>query len=66
MSEVIETLSDLPVSQVAETGFGKDLLTEVLRQGARELLAQAVEQEVQEWLDARSGAAAGGSQRAQE
>jgi hypothetical protein len=23
MSEVIETLSDLPVSQVAETGFGK-------------------------------------------
>jgi putative transposase len=41
------------VFPVVESGFGKDLLTEVLRKGARELLAQAVEQEVHEWLGAR-------------
>ncbi len=54
MPEVIETLNHWPVSQVVESGFGKDLLTEVLRKGARELLAQAVEQEVHEWLAARA------------
>lgn len=55
MSEVIETLDDSLVSPATEAGFGKDLLTEVLRKGARELLAQAVEQEVHEWLTARVG-----------
>ncbi len=54
MSEVIETSNVLPVSADLEPGFGKDLLTEVLRTGARELLARAVEQEVQEWLSERS------------
>lgn len=54
MSEVIKTLHDPLVSQVSESGFGKDLLTAVLRNGARELLAQAVEQEVHEWLAARA------------
>ena len=50
MSKVIETPKVLPLSQVSEPGFGQDLLTEVLRKGARDLLAQAVEQEVHEWL----------------
>jgi transposase-like protein len=54
MSEVIETLHDLPVPPVGSAGIGKDLLTEILRKGARELLAQAIGQEVQEWLDARA------------
>ena len=53
MSKVIETSNALPLSPDSELGFGKDLLTEVLRKGARELLAQAVEQEVQEWLTER-------------
>lgn len=34
---------------------GRHLLEEVLRRGARELLAQAIEQEVAEYLSARSG-----------
>ena len=55
MLKVIEPSNVLPVSQVVEPEVGKDLLTEVLRKGARELLAQAVEQEVQEWLGERSG-----------
>ena len=55
MSKVIEASNVLPVSQVVEPGGGKDLLTEVLRKGARELSAQAVEQEVQDWLSERSG-----------
>lgn len=55
MSEVIKTLHDPLACPVVESGFGKDLLTDVLRRGARELLAQAIEQEVQEWLDARAG-----------
>ena len=55
MSKVIEPSNVLSVSQVVEPGVGKDLLTEILRKGARELLAQAVEQEVQEWLSERSG-----------
>lgn len=54
MLEVIEALNDLSVSQAAEAGFGTDLLTEVLRKGACELLAQAIEQEVQEWLAAQA------------
>ncbi len=33
----------------------RDLLTEVLRSGARELLAQAVEAEVAEWIDFHAG-----------
>ena len=53
MSKVIETPKVLPLSQVSEPGFGQDLLTEVLRKGARDLLAQAVEQEVHEWLTER-------------
>ena len=53
MSKVIETSNAWPLSPDSELGFGKDLLTEVLRKGARELLAQAVEQEVQEWLTER-------------
>ena len=53
MSKVIETAKVLPLSQVSEPGFGQDLLTEVLRKGARDLLAQAVEQEVHEWLTER-------------
>lgn len=55
MSEVIETLNDLLVSEVLEPRFGKDLLTEVLRKGARELLAQAINQEVREWIEKRVG-----------
>lgn len=55
MSEAIKRSNDFPVSEMSEPAFGKDLLTEVLRKGARELLAQAVEQEVQEWLSERSG-----------
>ena len=55
VSKVIEALNILPVSPVVEPGGGKNLLTEILRKGARELLAQAVEQEVQEWLGERSG-----------
>ena len=54
MSKVIETAKVLPLSQVSEPGFGQDLLTEVLRKGARDLLAQAVEQEVHEWLADRA------------
>jgi len=54
MSEVIETLNDLPVSEVLEPRIGKDLLTEVLRKGARELLAQAIDQEVREWIEQRT------------
>ncbi len=54
MSEAIKRSNDFPVSERSEPALGKDLLTEVLRKGARELLAQAVEQEVQEWLGERS------------
>jgi hypothetical protein len=54
MREANETLNVLPVSSIPEPGFGTDLLTEVLRSGARELLTQAVEQEVQEWLNKRA------------
>jgi transposase-like protein len=54
MSEAIKRPNDLPVSELSDPAFGKDLLTEVLRKGARDLLAQAVEQEVQEWLSERS------------
>ena len=54
MSEAIKRPNDFRVSERSEPVFGKDLLTEVLRKGARELLAQAVEQEVQEWLGERS------------
>ena len=42
MSEAIKTPNDLPVSEKSDPGFGKDLLTEVLRKGARELLAPCV------------------------
>ena len=55
MSKVIEPSNVLPLPQVVEAEVGKDLLTEILRKGARELLARAVEQEVQEWLSERSG-----------
>jgi hypothetical protein len=51
MREANETLNVLPVSSIPEPGFGKDVLTDVLRRGAREFLALAVEQEVQEWLN---------------
>jgi transposase-like protein len=56
MSEVIETFNDLPVSEAEalKPGFGQDLLTEVLRKGARELLAQAIDQEVREWIEQRT------------
>ncbi len=54
MSKVIDLSNVLPLSQVVEAEVGKDLLTEILRKGARELLAQAVELEVQEWLRERS------------
>ncbi|GDY10450.1 hypothetical protein LBMAG52_39380 [Planctomycetia bacterium] len=54
MSKVIEPTNVFPVSEISESGFGKDLLTEVLRKGSRERLAHAVEQEVQEWLRERS------------
>ena len=54
MSKVIETSNALPLSQVSESRFGQDLLTAVLRHGARELLSQAVEQEVREWLAERA------------
>ena len=54
MSKVIETSNALPLSQDSESGFGQDFLTEVLRKGARELLAQPVEQEVREWLAERA------------
>ena len=32
----------------------RDLLTHVLRQGARKMLAQAIESEVAEWIDGHS------------
>ena len=54
MSKVIETSNALPLPQVSESGFGKDLLTEVLRKRARDPLAQAIEQEVHEWLADRA------------
>ena len=34
----------------------RDLLTHVLRQGARKMLAQAIESEVAEWIDGHSHA----------
>jgi putative transposase len=48
-----------PLSRPADglsggTSGGGDMLTEVIRHGARELLAQAVEAEVAEYIDARS------------
>lgn len=46
MSEATATTLALPEP--------RDLLTEVLRSGARELLAQAVEAEVAEWIDSRA------------
>lgn len=54
VSEIIETSNVLSVSADLQPGFGKDLLADVLRTGARELLARAVEQEVQEWLSERA------------
>ena len=53
MSKVIETSNARSLSQVSEPGFGQGSLTEVLRKGARDLLAQAVEQVVHEWLTER-------------
>ena len=57
MTKVNETLNVLPVSQVLPEGeaLGRDLLSEVLRKGARELLAQAIDQEVREWIEQRVG-----------
>ena len=55
MLKVIETSKALPLSPASESGFGQDLLTEVLRKGTRELLPQAVEQKVHEWLAERTG-----------
>ena len=46
VSKSIEPSNVLPVSQIVEPEVGKDLLSEILRKGARELLAQAVKQEV--------------------
>ena len=57
MTKVIATLNVLPVSQALPKGgaeLGRDLLSEVLRKGARELLAQAIDQEVREWLEPRA------------
>jgi putative transposase len=42
---------DLPVVPVPQ---GKDVLSELLREGARRMLAQAVEAEVAEWIDSHS------------
>ena len=36
------------------TGAGRDALTELLRDGARRLLAEAVEAEVADWIDAHA------------
>ena len=43
-----------PSSPPADGGSGGDMLTEVIRHGARELLAQAIEAEVAEYIDART------------
>ncbi len=43
--------TDLCVVPVPES---KDILTEVLRQGAQKLLAQAIEAEVGGWIDSHS------------
>ena len=45
-----ESIIDRLIAPVPE---GKDVLTEILREGAKRLLAQAIEEEVQEWLSAR-------------
>jgi transposase-like protein len=41
---------DVRVVPAPEVPAGQDLLTDILRQGAQQLLAQAVEAEVQEWI----------------
>lgn len=43
-----------------ETGIvpvpqSKDVLTDILRQGAQKMLAQAIEAEIQDWIDQRAG-----------
>jgi putative transposase len=48
MQEVITTTVSFPSTS------SQDVLTEVLRSGAQRLLAEAVEAEVREWIDARA------------
>jgi transposase-like protein len=43
----------LPAAPAADGG-SRDVLTDLLRQGARRMLAEAVDTEVQAWLDARA------------
>ncbi len=43
-------MTDHNVFKLAQPGTFSDSLTEILRNGARSLLAQAVEAEVAEWL----------------
>jgi putative transposase len=43
------------IVKFAEPGTFKDPLTEVLRSGARKLLAQAIEAEISDFLDRNSG-----------
>ena len=45
---------DTVVAFRAPTGFSPDPLTDVLRQGARDLIAQAVEAELATFLDAHA------------
>lgn len=45
-----ESTTDIPIVPLPT---GQDILTDILRDGARRLLAQAIETEVADWIDAR-------------
>ena len=44
--------SEVRVVPLSEHSGGADVLTDILRQGAQKLLAQAIEAEVADWIDA--------------
>jgi putative transposase len=63
MSQTTREPFSFPSSRPAGDDSGGDMLTEVIRHGARELLAQAVQAEVTEYIDARSHLTDGSGRR---
>ena len=46
-----QSISDIRIVPLPE---GRDVLTEICRQGARKMLAEAIEAEVADWIDAHA------------
>lgn len=49
-------MAEVTTESIAFPGTSRDALSEILKQGAQQMLAQAIEAEVAEWIDAHAGA----------